>query len=213
MGQGNWDQFPETSVAEAAAAAGAEEGAGKEAHEPMARVDAATAVGTGAAGDAVAGAMSVGAAAAGATETVLAATAVAEAGEEVWAGLSMLSLPLAAEEMAPPRSPRVSTEAAAAAEDAKAGATAAAACARTPVAAAAASTQEHGRAEGDSSEPVNGVASDAARATSKRELRAQPAPRRPGVVLGPGSPEPLLGWLLQGQPPSERVHRSSSVSH
>ncbi|CAI5509120.1 unnamed protein product [Closterium sp. Naga37s-1] len=92
------------------------------------------------------------------------------------------------------------------------GATTAAACAETPVAVVAASRQEHGHAEGEFPGPASGASSGAARAKSKTRLRAQPAPRRPGAGLGPGSPGPLLGWLLQGQPPSERAHWSSSLS-
>ncbi|CAI5965685.1 unnamed protein product [Closterium sp. NIES-65] len=91
------------------------------------------------------------------------------------------------------------------------GATTAVACAEMPTAAAAASRQEHGQAVGEFPGPANGDSSSAARAKSKKNLRAQPAPRRPGAGLGPGSPGPLLGWLLQGQPPSERAHRSSSA--
>ncbi|CAI5530704.1 unnamed protein product [Closterium sp. Naga37s-1] len=89
--------------------------------------------------------------------------------------------------------------------------TTAAASAETPVAAVAANRQEHGQAEGEIPGRANGDSSGAARAKSKKKLRAQPAPRRPGAGLGPGSPGPLLGWLLQGQPPSERAHRSSSA--
>ncbi|CAI5989698.1 unnamed protein product [Closterium sp. NIES-64] len=91
-------------------------------------------------------------------------------------------------------------------------ATPVAASAGTRVPAAAANRQERGQAEGEFLGPANGASSGAARAVSKKKLRAQPAPRRPGAGLGPGSPGPLLGWLLQGQPPSERAHRSSSVS-
>ncbi|CAI5940479.1 unnamed protein product [Closterium sp. NIES-64] len=87
-----------------------------------------------------------------------------------------------------------------------------AASAGTRVPAAAANRQEHGQAEGEFPGPANGASSGAARAVSKKKLRAQPAPRRPGAGLGPGSPGPLLGWLLQGQPPSERAQRSPSVS-
>ncbi|CAI5536529.1 unnamed protein product [Closterium sp. Naga37s-1] len=87
----------------------------------------------------------------------------------------------------------------------------AAACAETPVAAVAANRQEHGQAEGKIPGRANGDSSGAAQAKLKKKLRAQPAPRRPGAGLGPGSPGPLLGWLLQVQPPSERAHRSSSA--
>ncbi|CAI6003830.1 unnamed protein product [Closterium sp. NIES-65] len=86
------------------------------------------------------------------------------------------------------------------------------ASAGTRVPAAAANRQERGQAEGEFLGPANGASSGAALAVSKKKLRAQPAPRRPGAGLGPGSPGPLLGWLLQGQSPSERAHRSSSVS-
>ncbi|CAI5490360.1 unnamed protein product [Closterium sp. Naga37s-1] len=82
------------------------------------------------------------------------------------------------------------------------GATTAIACA------AAANRQEHGQAEGEIPGPANDVSSGAVRAKSKKKLRAQPAPRRPGAGLGPGSLGPLMAWLLQGQPPSERTHRS-----
>ncbi|CAI5485994.1 unnamed protein product [Closterium sp. Naga37s-1] len=91
------------------------------------------------------------------------------------------------------------------------GATTAAACAETPAVAAATSRQELGQAEGEIPGPAIGVSYGVARGKSKKKLRAQPAPRRPGAGLGPGSPGPLLGWLLQGQPPSERAHRSSSA--
>ncbi|CAI5526288.1 unnamed protein product [Closterium sp. Naga37s-1] len=91
------------------------------------------------------------------------------------------------------------------------GATTAAACAEMSVAAVAAGRQEHGQTEGENTGPANGASSSAARVKSKKKLRAQPAPRRPGAGLGPGSPGPLLGWLLQGQPPSEQARRSSSV--
>ncbi|CAI5952520.1 unnamed protein product [Closterium sp. NIES-64] len=90
------------------------------------------------------------------------------------------------------------------------GATTAAACAGTPAAVVAVSRQEHGQAEGEAPGPASGASSGAARSRSKTRLRAQPAPRRLGAGLGPGSPGPLLGWLLQGQSPSERAHRSSS---
>ncbi|CAI5986253.1 unnamed protein product [Closterium sp. NIES-64] len=90
------------------------------------------------------------------------------------------------------------------------GATTAAACAGTPAAVVAVSRQEHGQAEGEAPGPASGASSGAAHSRSKTRLRAQPAPRRPGAELGPGSPGPLLGWLLQGQSPSERAHRSSS---
>ncbi|CAI5960068.1 unnamed protein product [Closterium sp. NIES-64] len=86
-----------------------------------------------------------------------------------------------------------------------------AASAKTPVAAVAANRQEHGHVEDEVPGRANGDSSGAARAKSKKKLRAQPAPRRPGTGLGPGPPGPLLGWLLQGQPPSERAHRSSSA--
>ncbi|CAI5517698.1 unnamed protein product [Closterium sp. Naga37s-1] len=91
------------------------------------------------------------------------------------------------------------------------GATTAIACAEMPAAAAAASRQKHGQAVGEFPGPANGDSSGAAQAKSKKKLRTQPAPRRPGAGLGPGSPGPLRGWLLQGQPPSERAHRSSSA--
>ncbi|CAI5500363.1 unnamed protein product [Closterium sp. Naga37s-1] len=91
------------------------------------------------------------------------------------------------------------------------GAMTAAACAGMPAAAAAASRQEHGQAVGEFPGPANGDSSGAAQSKLKKKLRAQPAPRRPGAGLGPGSPGPLRGWLLQGQPPSERAHRSSSA--
>ncbi|CAI5991886.1 unnamed protein product [Closterium sp. NIES-65] len=83
------------------------------------------------------------------------------------------------------------------------GAMTAGACAGMPAAAAAASRQEHGQAVGEFPGPANGDSSGAARSKLKKKLRAQPAPRRPGAGLGPGSPGPLRGWLLQGQPPSE----------
>ncbi|CAI6003131.1 unnamed protein product [Closterium sp. NIES-64] len=91
------------------------------------------------------------------------------------------------------------------------GATTAAANVGMPAAAAASRRQEHVQAEGETPRPPNGAASGAARVMSTRKPRAQPAPRRLGAGLGPGSPGPLLGWLLQGQLPSERVHRSSSA--
>ncbi|CAI5514972.1 unnamed protein product [Closterium sp. Naga37s-1] len=87
----------------------------------------------------------------------------------------------------------------------------AAACAETPVDAVAANRQECAQAEGEFPGHAHGDSSGAAQAKSKKKLRAQPAPRRPGAGLGPGSPGPLLGWLLQGQPPSERARRSSSA--
>ncbi|CAI5497119.1 unnamed protein product [Closterium sp. Naga37s-1] len=98
-----------------------------------------------------------------------------------------------AEEPAPPQPPRASTDA----EGAEVAVTSTAACAGTPVAAVAASTREHGHAEDDRVDSTNGAASDDARTTSKKKLRAQPVPRRPGAGLGPGSPGPLLGWLWQ----------------
>ncbi|CAI5992371.1 unnamed protein product [Closterium sp. NIES-64] len=91
------------------------------------------------------------------------------------------------------------------------GATTAAANIGMPAAAAASRRQEHVQAEGETPRPPNGAASGAARVMSTRKPQAQPAPRRLGAGLGPGSPGPLLGWLLQGQLPSERVHRSSSA--
>ncbi|CAI5976489.1 unnamed protein product [Closterium sp. NIES-64] len=91
------------------------------------------------------------------------------------------------------------------------GATTAAANVGMPAADAASRRQGHVQAEGETPRPPNGAASGAARVTSTRKPRAQPAPRRLGAGLGPGSPGPLLGWLLQGQLPSERVHRSSSA--
>ncbi|CAI5957027.1 unnamed protein product [Closterium sp. NIES-64] len=87
----------------------------------------------------------------------------------------------------------------------------AAACAETPVDAVAANRQECAQAEGEFPGHAHDDSSGAAQAKSKKKLRAQPAPRRPGAGLGPGSPGPLLGWLLQGQPPSERARRSSSA--
>ncbi|CAI5513125.1 unnamed protein product [Closterium sp. Naga37s-1] len=87
----------------------------------------------------------------------------------------------------------------------------AAACAETPVDAVAANRQERAQAEGEIPGRAHVESSGAAQGKSKKKLRAQPAPRRPGAGLGPGSPGPLLGWLLQGQPPSERAHRSPSA--
>ncbi|CAI5954544.1 unnamed protein product [Closterium sp. NIES-65] len=73
------------------------------------------------------------------------------------------------------------------------GAMTAGACAGMPAAAAAASRQEHGQAVGEFPGPANGDSSGAARSKLKKKLRAQPAPRRPGAGLGPGSPGPLRG--------------------
>ncbi|CAI5512504.1 unnamed protein product [Closterium sp. Naga37s-1] len=91
------------------------------------------------------------------------------------------------------------------------GAPTAAACARTPIAAAAANRQEHGQGEGESLGPANSAAFGAVQAKSKKNLRAQPAPRRPGAGLGPGFSGPLLGWVLQGQPPPVQACPSSSA--
>ncbi|CAI5528846.1 unnamed protein product [Closterium sp. Naga37s-1] len=84
-------------------------------------------------------------------------------------------------------------------EDAAAGAVSAG----TSAAAGGVDTQEHGQAVGGKSGPRTGAASCAACGKLKETLRAQPAKRRPGAGLGPGSPRPLLGWLRQGQLPRE----------
>ncbi|CAI7824605.1 unnamed protein product [Closterium sp. NIES-53] len=50
----------------------------------------------------------------------------------------------------------------------------------------------------------------ATRGKAGKKIRARPAPRRPGAGLGPGTPGPLLGWLLQWQPPRAPGHHWSS---
>ncbi|CAI5532593.1 unnamed protein product [Closterium sp. Naga37s-1] len=76
-----------------------------------------------------------------------------------------------------------------------------AASAGTSAAAADAGTQGRGQGGSDRQPRGNGAAAHAARVKAGKKLRAQPAPRRPGAGLGPSVPGPLLGWLLQGQPP------------
>ncbi|CAI5535269.1 unnamed protein product [Closterium sp. Naga37s-1] len=76
----------------------------------------------------------------------------------------------------------------------------------TSAAGVAANRQGHGRAGSDRPGPGTGAAACAARGKTGKKLRVQPAPRRPGVGLGPGVPGPLLGWLLQGQPPPAQGH-------
>ncbi|CAI6010628.1 unnamed protein product [Closterium sp. NIES-65] len=88
--------------------------------------------------------------------------------------------------------------------------TAASEFAGTSVADEGADMQGHGQAAGDSQGPVNGAPSGVSKAKPKRKLQVQPAPRRPGAGLGPGAPGPLLGWLLQGQPPRESEHWGAS---
>ncbi|CAI5526287.1 unnamed protein product [Closterium sp. Naga37s-1] len=81
-----------------------------------------------------------------------------------------------------------------------------AASAGTSAAAADAGTQGRGRGGSDRLARGTGAAAHAARAKAGKNLRAQPAPRRPGAGLGPGVPGPLLGWLLQGQSPQGQGH-------
>ncbi|CAI5998230.1 unnamed protein product [Closterium sp. NIES-64] len=88
--------------------------------------------------------------------------------------------------------------------------TAAAVFAGTSIADEGTDMQGHGQAAGDSQGPANGSPSGVSKAKPKRKLRVQPAPRRPGAGLGTGAPGPLLGWLLQGQPPRESERRGPS---
>ncbi|CAI6008366.1 unnamed protein product [Closterium sp. NIES-65] len=82
--QGDRERHPEKPAAESTAAEEAEEGAGAEAHEPAARVDAATATETATTGNGATGGTPVGAAALGAMEMVPAATEIAETVGEAW---------------------------------------------------------------------------------------------------------------------------------
>ncbi|CAI5488473.1 unnamed protein product [Closterium sp. Naga37s-1] len=86
----------------------------------------------------------------------------------------------------------------------------AAASTGTPAADGGADTQGHGQVAGGRRGRGKGVAAPAVRGKTGKRPRAQPAPRRPGAGLGPGPPGPLLGWLLQGQPPQGPERQSSS---
>ncbi|CAI5474166.1 unnamed protein product [Closterium sp. Yama58-4] len=86
-------------------------------------------------------------------------------------------------------------------------------CGEMTAAGAAAASRGCGRGGGGSdtqgrADPGAGIAS---RGTPAR-FHAQPSPRRLGSGLAPGRPGPLLGWLLQGQQPPERMQPSSSAN-
>ncbi|CAI5520358.1 unnamed protein product [Closterium sp. Naga37s-1] len=83
--------------------------------------------------------------------------------------------------------------------------------AAAPVGTNAADVGGDSRVRGQTTGHGTGAASSAP-GNYGRKLRAQPAPRRLGSGLGPGSPGPLLGWLRQGQPQPERVGRAASRS-
>ncbi|CAI5533496.1 unnamed protein product [Closterium sp. Naga37s-1] len=83
--------------------------------------------------------------------------------------------------------------------------------AETPAAAVGADTQGCDQVVGDTRGRGNGVAAHATLGKGRKKFRAQPAPRRPGAGLVPGHPGPLLGWLLQGQPPKSQLRQPPSV--
>ncbi|CAI5497121.1 unnamed protein product [Closterium sp. Naga37s-1] len=73
--------------------------------------------------------------------------------------------------------------------------------AETTAAVADEDTQGHDQLVGSRPGRGSGEIVRAARGKGGKKIRARPAPRRPGAGLRPAAPGPLLGWLLQGQPP------------
>ncbi|CAI5528074.1 unnamed protein product [Closterium sp. Naga37s-1] len=136
---------------------------------------------------------------------------VSEQGLPVEVGLAASPAPVAAAEIA-----AVVTAAARGREGEtdEVDATTAVASAGTAAADEGAGTRGRGQAADERQRRGKSVASPAAappaRGKKGKWPRAQPAARRPGAGLGPGSPGPLLGWLLPGRSPQELTRPSSS---
>ncbi|CAI5521910.1 unnamed protein product [Closterium sp. Naga37s-1] len=157
---------------------------------------------------------------AAATETTAGQTAsriaeervpVSEQGLPVEVGLAASPVPVAAAEIAAVVTAAVRGQEG---ETDEADATAAAVPAGTSAAVEGACTRGRGQAADERQRREKSIASPpaapAARGKKGKWPRAQPAARRPEAGLGPGSPGPLLGWLLPEQSPQELTRPSSS---